>query len=314
MDEIPAEGFNAALTLTDTLDHLPATKKREIARVLEILFDEVEKFQSTKLSNRKNQGRVLKVILFGSYARGDWVEDRSSGYRSDYDLMIVVNPPSFAAEDDLWFSLDDRLIQAQIANHIKTPVVAVVHSLHEVNDELARGRPFFIDVARDGKMLYETEGFPLVEPKPLTAEAAQEEGRTYFEQWMPLATSRLDLAQTAMDRAYLRDAAFDLHQATERLYHCLLLTLTLYSPKLHRVKVLRSRAEDLDHRLIAAWPRDNRKARARFELLSRAYVEARYSSKYRIKIEELQWMLDRVKALQAIVTVVCQEHFVASSK
>lgn len=314
MDEIPAEGFDAALTLTDTLDHLPATKKREIARVLEILFDEVEKFQSTKLSSRKNQGRVLKVILFGSYGRDDWVEDRASGYRSDYDLMIVVNPPSFAEEDDLWFSLDDRLIQAQIANHIKTPVVAVVHSLHELNDELARGRPFFIDVARDGKMLYEAEGYPLAEPKPLTPEAARDEAKANFEQWMTLSRDASELAELAIERLKLRDAAFLLHQATERAYHCLLLTLTLYSPKLHRVKVLRSRAEDLDHRLIAAWPRDNRKARARFELLSRAYVEARYSSKYTITVEELQWMHDRVKALQAIVTEVCQEHLVASSK
>lgn len=30
-------------------------------------------------------------MLFGSYARGGWVEDRKSGYRSDYDLLVVVN-------------------------------------------------------------------------------------------------------------------------------------------------------------------------------------------------------------------------------
>jgi uncharacterized protein len=83
MHGITDESFDAALTLTDTLDHLPATKRREIARVLTILFDEVERFQATKLSEQKRGGRVLKVILYGSYARGDWVEDRASGYRSD---------------------------------------------------------------------------------------------------------------------------------------------------------------------------------------------------------------------------------------
>ncbi len=84
MDRIANEDLDAALTLTDTLDHLPASKRRELARVLEILFDEVQTFQAHKQSDRKTGGKVLKVILYGSYARGNWVEDRASGYRSDY--------------------------------------------------------------------------------------------------------------------------------------------------------------------------------------------------------------------------------------
>jgi uncharacterized protein len=172
MDTIPSEDFDAALTLTDTLDYLPASKRRELARVLEILFDEVQTFQAHKLSDRKTGGKVLKAILYGSYARGDWVEDRASGYRSDYDLLIVVNGQSFAQEDDLWLALDERLIQAQIARHIHTPVVPIIHSLADVNDQLARGRPFFIDIARDGKILYEARGHPLAEPKPLAPEDA----------------------------------------------------------------------------------------------------------------------------------------------
>lgn len=71
-----------------------------------------------------------------------------------------------------------------------------------------------------------------------------------------------------------------LHLACENYYHCVLLTLTLYSPKSHRIKAIRSRAEDIDRRLIAAWPRNTRFARRCFELLSRAYVEARYSPNY----------------------------------
>jgi hypothetical protein len=98
-----------------------------------------------------------------------------------------------------------------------------------------------------------------------------------------------------------------LHQATERAYHCLLLTLTLYSPKSHRIKNLRSKAEDLDKRLVEAWPRDNRFARRHFELLSRAYVEARYSASYEITVEELEWLVERVRVLQDLVAMICRE-------
>ncbi|AYD04775.1 HEPN domain-containing protein [Neorhizobium sp. NCHU2750] len=312
MDAIGAEGFDAALTLTENLDHLPAAKRRELARVVEVIFEEVERYQATKTSDYKKRGKILKVILFGSYARGDWVEDRLSGYRSDYDLLIVVNDHNFAESEDLWLDLDDRLIQLQIAGHIKTPTNAIVHSLHDVNDHLARGRPFFIDILRDGKVLYEADGHPLVEPRPLTPDEVGVEAHRYFLQWVGKAQRSLETAEDQIgkverDSSWTNDAAFTLHQVTEQLYHCLLLTMTLYSPKLHRIKTLRSKAEDIDARLIAAWPRDNRIARRRFELLSRAYVEARYSPKFEIAVEELQWLMERVKILQQLVEQVCSE-------
>ncbi len=64
-------------------------------------------------------------------------------------------------------------------------------------------------------------------------------------------------------------AAFDLHQTTEQLYHCLLLTLTLYSPKSHKLNFLRSQAEPLVHELIAVWPRDTKFAQRCFELCAK---------------------------------------------
>ncbi|PKA44323.1 nucleotidyltransferase [Rhizobium sullae] len=307
MDEIPTEGFDAAVTLTDHLDHLPDKKRRELARVLQILFFEVDQFRSTKLSGRKAAGKVLMVLLYGSYARGDWVEDRSSGYRSDYDLLIVVNTKSFAEEHELWEALEERLLQEQISHRIETPVIPIVHCLSDVNDQLSRGRPFFTDIAKDGIVLYEEPGHPLAQPKPLSPEDARAEAQRHYDQWFASAVEFLAGAEFHLGRGSANHAAFDLHQATERFYHCILLTLTLYSPKSHRIKVLRSQAESADARLVSAWPRDTRFARRCFELLSRAYVEARYSSKYAISNEELQWLVTHVKDLQALVETICKE-------
>jgi predicted nucleotidyltransferase/HEPN domain-containing protein len=307
MDTIPTEDFDAALTLTDTLDHLPAAKRRELARVLEIIFSEVEQFRATKLSAKRANSQVLKVILYGSYARGDWVEDRLSGYRSDYDILIIVNSEAFAQEQELWLGLDERLLREQIAHRIETPVIPIVHSLHDVNDQLSRGRPFFVDIKRDGKVLYEEDGHPFAQPRPLTKEEAKAEAQKNFERWYQLSQEALVGAQLMLERNIWRHGAFMLHQAVEEAYHCLLLTLTLYSPKSHRIKVLRSKAEDLDKKLIDAWPRDSRMARRRFELLSRAYVEARYSPNYAITKEELGWLVERVQALQASVASICEE-------
>ena len=86
------------MTLPERLAHLPDRKRRELERVARVLFDEFEDAVKTKLSDKRKGGRILKLILFGSYARGDWVEDRKSGYRSDYDVLVVVNYDSFAEQ------------------------------------------------------------------------------------------------------------------------------------------------------------------------------------------------------------------------
>ena len=83
------------MTLPDRLAHLPDRKRRELEQVAAILFDEFEDSQKTAISEKAKRGRILKLILFGSYARGDWVEDRASGYISDYDLLVIVNSETF---------------------------------------------------------------------------------------------------------------------------------------------------------------------------------------------------------------------------
>jgi HEPN domain-containing protein len=113
-------------------------------------------------------------------------------------------------------------------------------------------------------------------------------------------------AQFYIENGKARDAAFLLHQTAERLYHCTLLTLTLYSPKSHKLNFLRSHAEEVAPDLIAAWPRADKVSRRRFELLRQAYVNARYSPQYEISDEELRWLGERVADLQSLVKTICE--------
>ncbi|KZC01945.1 HEPN domain-containing protein [Methylobacterium radiotolerans] len=274
------------MQLTDRLAHLPERKQRELGHV----------------------ARILKLILFGSYARGDWVEDHASGHRSDYDLL-VVDGEAFAGVYEVWEQAEAHLLQElTVTRGLATPANIIVHSYADVNDRLARGQPFFVDIARDGVLLYEAEGFPLAAPKPLSAKDRQAEARRHFEHWFPNAAVFFDLAKRAIDDGHGRQAAFLLHQVTESLYHCVLLALTLYSAKLHRLDRLRSQAESLDARLITAWPRDTKFARRCFARLNRAYVEARYSSQYEITKDELTWLTGRITDFRQLIALICAEY------
>ena len=59
--------------------------------------------------------------------------------------------------------------------------------------------------------------------------------------------------------------------------------------------------------MIAAWPRDTKFNQRCFELLRRAYVDARYSPHYKITSEELAWLIERVAVLRDLVRTACDQ-------
>lgn len=292
------------------LDHLPANKQRELERVLQLIFEEFEDAFALASHEWKKKGRILKVLLYGSYARGGWVDEphTAKGYKSDYDLLIIVNDKRLTDRVKYWAKVDDRLLREYgIAGIIKTPVNFIVHTIGEVNDGLAHGRYFFMDVARDGIALYQSDDTELHKPKPKTPHAALDMAREYFEEWMPSGASFLKGYRFYMKERDWKKAAFLLHQGAEALYHCVLLVRQNYTPHNHNIAFLRTQAERLDVRLVHVWPRDNRKQRAMFEKLKEAYVKARYSKHYRISAEELTWLGEQVEELGRVVHAICSE-------
>lgn len=292
------------------LDHLPADKRRELERVVRILFEEFDDALAMASDGWKKKGRVLKVILYGSYARGGWIDEphTAKGYQSDFDLLVIVNDKRLTDRVAYWSKLDQRLIRELSVTHaLRTPVNFIVHTLQEVNDGLAHGRYFFMDVARDGIALYQADDSELHQPKPKTPVQALAMAKEYFEEWMPAGAGMLQTAKFSREQGRLKDAAFLMHQATERLYHCVLLVCTFYTPHVHNLGFLRTQAERVDRRLAGIWPANNRRERAMFEKLKDAYVKARYSKHYRISAEELAWMSEHIEALGQAVHVVCAD-------
>jgi predicted nucleotidyltransferase len=93
------------------LDHLPPAKQRELERVVSIVFEEFGDALALAQHTWKKQARILKVILYGSYARGTWIDEphTAKGYRSDFDLLIIVNDKRIADRVSYWLKLEERL-------------------------------------------------------------------------------------------------------------------------------------------------------------------------------------------------------------
>jgi predicted nucleotidyltransferase/HEPN domain-containing protein len=292
------------------LDHLPAAKRRELERVVQILFEEFGDVTAIATSDWKKQARILKVILYGSYARGGWVDEphTAKGFQSDFDLLIIVNHRKLTDRAEFWSGAEDRFNrELAITKALRTPVNFIVHSLHEVNDGLSQGRYFFMDIARDGVALYQSDDQELAEPKPQTPAQALALAKEYFEEWLPSAREFYETAQFARVRGWTKKAAFLLHQATESYYNCLLLVRLAYTPHVHNVGFLRTQAERIDPRLFDVWPRGASRERAMFIKLKESYVKARYSKSFLTNEDELAWLSVRVEKLAQVVETVCSE-------
>ena len=292
-------------------DHLKPQQRRLLERGVTIIREQFAESIKGKAWEKKKQGRILKIVLYGSMARGKAVRDLGSGYRSDFDLLIVVNHPELT-DDEFWYGVEDALTFEESLGATRYPYNIIVHDLADVNDQLHRGRPFFTDINRDGIIVYEYDPKALAKPGNLSAEEIREEARGHFEQWYQRSLGFGKGAAFYVGENEFNLAAFSLHQAVESAYHCTLLTLTLYSPQLHNLKKLRGMAEGLDPRLITAWPRKTRHDRRPYERIRRAYVEARYSKHYTITKEDLAAAMASVERLQGVVKVVCGERLASA--
>lgn len=290
------------------LDHLPESKRQQLARALEILRDEFEDALAAGEAEFKKKGRILKVILFGSYARGDWVDEQHTGkgYRSDYDILVVVNNRKLTNFTSYWNNAADRLLSDRLLKGMQ--VSFIVHSRREVNDELKRGRDFFCDIRRQGIVLYELDSEPLAEPRPIDPIQQLELAREYYENRLPHAAGFLDTAQYSLSKGRTNEAAFLIHQAIEHAYSTLLLVLKNYGPPTHNLRSLRGFAEELDRRLADAWPQDRQRYLAWFNTINEAYVKARYSKHYQISDEALAFLIERTGVLHGLVRLACEEY------
>jgi predicted nucleotidyltransferase/HEPN domain-containing protein len=271
-----------------SLDHLPEAKRERIAALAALLQAEAP---------------VEMVILFGSYARGDWVEDPENVYFSDFDLLAVVATEQQARE------LEMRLDLAQRARQIagRTPVSLIAHDIKEINHELRLGQYFFIDILREGVLLYTSKRYSLASPKALTQADRLQLGLVNFRYWFASASGFWRLCGHSAGQGLLAHAAFLLHQAAERYFHTALLVFTGYKPKLHDLEKLANQTAPLHPALEGALPRTEPEDERLFELLRRAYIEARYSKSYRITADELRILRERVRDLAVRVRQACEE-------
>ena len=241
------------------------------------------------------------VILFGSYARGDWVEDTYTEghityeYKSDFDILIIVKNRLYARRIMTWDKVKSAINHSRT---ISTWATVIVHDINEVNKALSRGRYFFTDIKKEGVLLYDSKRYKLEKAQKLSPEERKQIAQEDFKNWFSSAKIFYMHFEYDLKMRTYKIGAFHLHQATERLYTAILLVFTHYKPKEHSIDKLGKQVSNLDPRFLPIFPRKTPEEKRLFELLQKAYIDARYNPKYKITKKELEYLGERVKKLQ----------------
>jgi len=275
--------------------HLPENKQEELKYAVEIILEQVN---------------AEMIILFGSYARGDWVEEPAPDgfhyiYQSDFDLFVLVENKKVVKKVARWKQIRDIL-----RRQIDTPIELLAESIGHFNGCLSNGWYFYTDIKKEGILLYDSQRYQLVEPRQLGIEERRKMAEEDFEQWFGSANGFLRNYKFSLDENEYNIAAFLLHQATERFYSAILLVFTSYKPRTHDIDELGKLTAAQQPEFLKIFPKGTDEQVRLFELLRKAYVDARYKKNYTITRKELEWLGERVRILKEMTERFCKEKMV----
>lgn len=269
---------------TDT-SHIPEAKNKELQAMVNIILQHFE---------------PNMIVLYGSYARGDYV-DIPMEYESDFDVLVICGQrqkKNFQKQNELLKEIQaDDAIQTKV--HIQYETVATV------NNEIAKYNYLFVDIRNEGIVLYDTGDCVLNEVHELDSKEKLDKAIRDYEYWLESSKGFYKGYSFFIQDGNNKLAAFNLHQYVEHLFMALFLVYSGYKPKTHNLDDFIEQSNQINDDIAKHFPNESNKEKYLYELLKKAYVDARYDMNYSITDSELQILEGWVVSFEEFVVKLC---------
>jgi predicted nucleotidyltransferase/HEPN domain-containing protein len=200
-----------------SLSNLPEYKVNELATVTETILNELDDVQM--------------IILFGSYARGNWIEDVCSEKdctyecKSDFDILVVTKYAEAANNPELQHKIEAKL------NRTETTVNLVFHDIQFINAQLNNGQHFFSDIQKEGIILYDSGRFRFAKKRKSNIQKRKKIAQQDFDEWYEKANRFYNHFQQDLENKWYNEALFELHQSIKCFYTTMLSVFGGYKPQ-----------------------------------------------------------------------------------
>lgn len=240
--------------------------------------------------------RPAKIICFGvrTQAAEAWscfLPDMEREEAKAYDLLILTTPDEkrpTPALLDMATAFNTRLVQ----------VNALIHNVATVKEAVSERQPFFTAVCTEGHLLYDAGNHPFEFPTEhlLSAESKRLTNEAHWVSGFGRAQKFLAGASHFHSRGWNGLSCFMLHQAIEQTCIALTQSVTGYRPNSHNLNRLTKMIDNYAPFSPPVFPRNTREEVRLFDILTRAYAEARYNNAHWVTSREISVLIDRVAA------------------
>ena len=289
--------------MKNSIDFLPERKQRDLHELAALIRDEVKD--------------VVMIILYGSYAANTYVERderRDYGvrtiYMSDYDLLVVTKRRLGERESTVEARVRERFAAGKNDENLPRPQI-INESISKLNDALTMGRYFYVEIVAKGIMLYDSGECQLATPGELDYAEIKKMAEEYYDDKFSDGLDFFKGANFYYQEENYHMTAFMLHQATESFLKTIPLVYILYGYKEHDLQFLIEKCKPYTLELAKVFPCDTDEEKRLFDLLRRAYLEARYNKKnFIVTKADIDALVPKIELLRDIVEKVCEEQIV----
>ena len=284
--------------MKNSIDFLPERKQHDLRELAALIRDEVKD--------------VVMIILYGSYAANTYVERderRDYGvrtiYMSDYDLLVVTKRRLGERESTVEARVRERFAAGKNDDNLPRPQI-INESISKLNDALTMGRYFYVEIVAKGIMLYDSGQCQLATPGELDYAEIKKMAEEYYDDKFSDGLDFFKGANFYYQEENYHMTAFMLHQATESFLKTIPLVYILYGYKEHDLQFLIEKCKPYTLELAKVFPCDTDEERRLFDLLRRAYLEARYNKKnFIVTKADIDALVPKIELLRDIVEKVC---------
>ena len=285
--------------MKNSIDFLPERKQRDLRELAALIRDEVKD--------------VVMIILYGSYAANTYVERderRDYGvrtiYMSDYDLLVVTKRRLGERESTVEARVRERFAAGKNDENLPRPQI-INESISKLNDALTMGRYFYVEIVAKGIMLYDSGECQLATPGELDYAEIKKMAEEYYDDKFSDGLDFFKGANFYYQEENYHMTAFMLHQATESFLKTIPLVYILYGYKEHDLQFLIEKCKPYTLELAKVFPCDTNEEKRLFDLLRRAYLEARYNKKnFIVTKADIDALVPKIEQLCGIVEKVCK--------
>ena len=218
----------------------------------------------------------------------------SSRYLSDCFLLVLIQDPS-SRELHEW----QDIIETSCKQFI--PVTAIVLETATFKQWLEKGGQFAVAVWESALRIYDPDKLG---GSIATSRNASSDNNNEKQYAAGLAKAREFLAGSELFSVRKQNAmaAFMLHQSAEQALRTLIKTGTGYHANTHSIDRLVRYASLVSYQIRDILSQNTEQEKRLFNLLQKAYIDARYQPDYKISTEDLLLLTEKVKMVNEILS------------